>query len=153
MRAAFDRRVRRIGLTRSQWQVLSLLHRRPGVSQSELAEMLEVERATAGRMIDRLEQKGWVQPPPRPRRPPHQAPAPDRGGRGRAGGDGPDRRRDDRRRHGRACTPSEREALTDMMERVKTQLQTMAPRAVRAGAGQGTGTARVGTALAAEAVP
>ena len=60
MRAAFDRRVRQIGLTRSQWLVLSLLHRRPGVSQSELAEMLEVERATAGRMIDRLERKNWV---------------------------------------------------------------------------------------------
>ncbi|MFC7541100.1 MarR family transcriptional regulator [Siccirubricoccus deserti] len=60
MRSAFDRRVRRIGLTRSQWLVLSLLHRRPGVSQSELAEMLEVERATAGRMIDRLERKHWL---------------------------------------------------------------------------------------------
>src|SRR3954464_12030023 len=53
MRSAFDRRVRRLGLTRSQWLVLSLLHRRPGVSQSELAEMLEVEPAAAGRMIDR----------------------------------------------------------------------------------------------------
>ncbi|MDB5372087.1 MAG: transcriptional regulator [Belnapia sp.] len=60
MRAAFDRRVQRIGLTRSQWLVLSLLYRRPGVSQSELAEMLEVERPTAGRMIDRLERKHWV---------------------------------------------------------------------------------------------
>jgi MarR family transcriptional regulator for hemolysin len=60
MRAAFDRRVLRIGLTRSQWLVLSLLYRRPGVSQSELAEMLEVERPTAGRMIDRLERKNWV---------------------------------------------------------------------------------------------
>lgn len=60
MRAAFDRRVQRIGLTRSQWLVLSLLYRRPGVSQSELADMLEVERPTAGRMIDRLERKGWV---------------------------------------------------------------------------------------------
>ena len=60
MRAAFDRRVQRIGLTRSQWLVLSLLYRRPGVSQSELADMLKVERPTAGRMIDRLERKGWV---------------------------------------------------------------------------------------------
>lgn len=60
MRAAFDRRVQRIGLTRSQWLVLSLLYRRPGVSQSELAEMLEVERPTAGRMIDRLERKRWL---------------------------------------------------------------------------------------------
>jgi DNA-binding MarR family transcriptional regulator len=60
MRAAFDRRVRRLGLTRSQWQVLSLLYRRPGVSQAELAELLEVEPAPAGRMIDRLERKAWL---------------------------------------------------------------------------------------------
>lgn len=60
MRTVFDRRVRRLGLTRAQWLVLTRLHRRPGASQSELAEMMEVEKASAGRMIDRLEAKGWV---------------------------------------------------------------------------------------------
>ena len=60
LRTAFDRRVRRLGLTRSQWLVINRLHRRPGVTQSELAEMLEVEKATAGRMVDRMEKKGWV---------------------------------------------------------------------------------------------
>jgi MarR family transcriptional regulator, transcriptional regulator for hemolysin len=61
MRTVFDRRVRKIGLTRAQWLVLTRLHRRPGASQSELAEMMEVEKASAGRMIDRLEAKGWVE--------------------------------------------------------------------------------------------
>ena len=60
MRTAFDRRVRRLGLTRAQWLVLTRLSRRPGASQSELADRLEVEKATAGRMVDRLERKGWV---------------------------------------------------------------------------------------------
>lgn len=60
MRTVFDRRVRKIGLTRAQWLVLTRLYRRPGASQSELAEMMEVEKASAGRMIDRLEAKGWV---------------------------------------------------------------------------------------------
>ena len=60
MRAAFDRRARQIGLTRPQWQVLSRLHRYPGITQTELAEMLEMERATAGRMLDRLERRGWL---------------------------------------------------------------------------------------------
>src|SRR3954467_1079202 len=60
MRTAFDRRVRALGLTRSQWLVINRLHRRPGATQSELAEMLEVEKATAGRMVDRMEKKGWV---------------------------------------------------------------------------------------------
>ena len=57
MRTAFDRRVRRLGLTRSQWLVINRLHRRPGATQSELAEMLEVEKATAGRMVDRMEKR------------------------------------------------------------------------------------------------
>src|SRR5712692_3404163 len=60
MRTAFDRRVRRLGLTRSQWLVINRLHRHPGITQSELAEMLEVEKATAGRILDRMELKGWV---------------------------------------------------------------------------------------------
>lgn len=60
LRTAFDRRVRRLGLTRSQWLVINRLHRRPGATQSELADMLEVEKATAGRMVDRMEKKGWV---------------------------------------------------------------------------------------------
>jgi DNA-binding MarR family transcriptional regulator len=60
MRTAFDRRVRRLGVTRSQWLVINRLYRRPGATQSELAEMLEVEKATAGRMVDRMEKRGWV---------------------------------------------------------------------------------------------
>jgi MarR family transcriptional regulator for hemolysin len=61
LRTVFDRRVRDLGITRAQWLVLTRLHRRPGASQSELADMMEVEKATAGRMIDRLETKGWVE--------------------------------------------------------------------------------------------
>lgn len=61
LRTVFDRRVSRLGLTRAQWLVLTRLYRRPGASQSELAEMMEVEKASAGRMIDRLESKGWVE--------------------------------------------------------------------------------------------
>ena len=61
LRTEFDRRVRKLGLTRPQWLLLSRLHRHPGASQSELADMMEVEKATAGRMIDRLEANGWVE--------------------------------------------------------------------------------------------
>ena len=61
LRTEFDRRVRRLGITRGQWLVLTRLHRRPGASHSELADMMEVEKATAGRMIDRLVANGWVE--------------------------------------------------------------------------------------------
>jgi MarR family transcriptional regulator for hemolysin len=60
MRTAYDRRVRDLGLTRSQWWVLNHLFRNDGVTQSELAEVLEIERPTLGRLLDRLEAKGWV---------------------------------------------------------------------------------------------
>jgi len=60
LRTTFDRRVKTLGLTRSQWWVLNHLFRNDGATQSELAETLEVEKATLGRLLDRLEQKGWV---------------------------------------------------------------------------------------------
>jgi len=60
MRNAYDRRVRGLGLTRAQWWVLTQLFRNPGVNQSALAEILEVEKPTLGRLLDRLEAKGWV---------------------------------------------------------------------------------------------
>ncbi len=60
MRTAYDRRIRQLGLTRAQWWVLTHLYRSDGVSQTELAEILEIEKATLGRLLDRLEAKGWV---------------------------------------------------------------------------------------------
>jgi DNA-binding MarR family transcriptional regulator len=60
MRTTFDRRVKTLGLTRSQWWVLNHLFRNDGATQSELADILEVEKATLGRLLDRMEQKGWI---------------------------------------------------------------------------------------------
>lgn len=66
MRTVFDRRVRSLGLTRTQWLALTRIHRRPGASQSELAEMMEIEKAPAGRIVDRLEEKNWIERRPDP---------------------------------------------------------------------------------------
>lgn len=60
LRTTFDRRVRAHGFTRSQWWVLTHLFRNDGVTQAELADTLEIERPTLGRLLDRLEAKGWV---------------------------------------------------------------------------------------------
>jgi MarR family transcriptional regulator for hemolysin len=60
MRTAYDRRIRKLGLTRAQWWVLTHLYRGDGISQTELAEVLEIEKPTLGRLLDRLEAKGWV---------------------------------------------------------------------------------------------
>ncbi|MCA8928932.1 MAG: MarR family transcriptional regulator [Alphaproteobacteria bacterium] len=64
LRTELDRRTRGQGLTRSQWVALSRLARFPGVSLSALADMLEMEKAPAGRLIDRLEDGGWVRREP-----------------------------------------------------------------------------------------
>ena len=61
LRRTFDERARGIGVTRPQWQVLSLLMLHAGSNQGALAEMLEVEPNTLGRMIDRLQEAGLVE--------------------------------------------------------------------------------------------
>ncbi len=61
MRTVFARRLRDIGITRAQWLGLTRVNRRPGMSQSELADMMEIEKAPAGKIVDRLEEKGWIE--------------------------------------------------------------------------------------------
>ena len=61
MRTDYDRKMRHLGLTRSQWWVLTYLYFNEGITQSELSGLLDVERATLGRLLDRLGEKGWVE--------------------------------------------------------------------------------------------
>jgi MarR family transcriptional regulator, transcriptional regulator for hemolysin len=61
MRVAFDRRGRELGLTRSQWWVLTALYAKEAVTQSELAAFMDLEKATLGRLLDRLEEKEWIE--------------------------------------------------------------------------------------------
>jgi MarR family transcriptional regulator, transcriptional regulator for hemolysin len=70
MRVGYDRRMKPLGLTRSQWWVLNRLYFLEGTWQSELASELDIEKATLGRLLDRLEEKGWVvrKPDPEDRR-------------------------------------------------------------------------------------
>ena len=61
MRIDADKRARAHGMTRAQWGILIWLDRQPGLSQKELAEILEVEPITVARLIDRLEARGMVE--------------------------------------------------------------------------------------------
>jgi DNA-binding MarR family transcriptional regulator len=61
MRKRFDQRARSLGLTRSQWQVLAHLARHEGINQAGLADVLEIEPITVGRLIDRMADAGWVE--------------------------------------------------------------------------------------------
>jgi DNA-binding MarR family transcriptional regulator len=61
IRIEADRRASAHGMTRTQWVVLVWLERQPGLSQKELAELLEVEPITVARLIDRLEDRGMIE--------------------------------------------------------------------------------------------
>jgi MarR family transcriptional regulator, transcriptional regulator for hemolysin len=67
LRVDADKRARAHGMTRAQWGILIWLDREPGISQKELAELLEVEPITVARLIDRLETRGMVERRPDPK--------------------------------------------------------------------------------------
>ncbi len=56
-----DQRARTHGMTRAQWVILSRLERQPGLSQNEIAALVEVEPITVARLVDRLESSGLVE--------------------------------------------------------------------------------------------
>lgn len=66
MRRNFNRRVQELELTQAQWQGLIHISRNPGMNQSQLADILEVQPISVGRLIDRLEAAGWVKRSPDP---------------------------------------------------------------------------------------
>jgi DNA-binding MarR family transcriptional regulator len=61
LRRRFDAQARSIGVSRAQWRVLIALARAEGINQAGLAERLDVETITVGRMVDRLEEAGLVE--------------------------------------------------------------------------------------------
>lgn len=67
LRLCFDRRAQHLGLTRAQWRVLGVLRRHPGINQTQMADMLEIEPITLVRQLDRMCKAGWVERRPDPR--------------------------------------------------------------------------------------
>jgi DNA-binding MarR family transcriptional regulator len=61
LRKRFEQRARGFGLTRAQWQALAYLARNEGIQQSALADILELEPITLGRIVDRLEAAELIQ--------------------------------------------------------------------------------------------
>ena len=60
MRTRADQRARARGMTRAQWVILARLERQPGLTQNELAAIVEVEPITIARLVDRLEARELV---------------------------------------------------------------------------------------------
>lgn len=66
LRRRFEQNARDSGLTRSQWQVLAYLANNEGINQSGLADLLEIEPITLGRIIDKLQTRGLIERRPDP---------------------------------------------------------------------------------------
>ena len=61
MRTYVDQLARQYGMTRAQWAVLVRVERSEGLKQHELAEMLDIQRITLTRLIDRLCDSGMIE--------------------------------------------------------------------------------------------
>ena len=66
LRKQFEQNARGSGLTRSQWQVLAYLSKNEGINQAGLAELLDVEPITLGRIADKLDALKLIERRPDP---------------------------------------------------------------------------------------
>jgi MarR family transcriptional regulator for hemolysin len=57
----FNRSVKDVGLTQPQWHVLYLLQEQDGQTQTQIADHLVMAKPPLGKIIDRLEEDGWVE--------------------------------------------------------------------------------------------
>lgn len=57
----FNARVKDLGLTRGQWELIHLLYEDDGQTQTALATQLIMAKPPLGKMVDRLEAEGWVE--------------------------------------------------------------------------------------------
>ena len=58
--SVFDRCLKPLNVTRSQWWLLAHLSREDGMTQSQLAEELDMGKVAVGGLIDRLEKSGLL---------------------------------------------------------------------------------------------
>lgn len=60
-RVVTDRSLKPLGITRSQWWVLAFLSRRDGMTQTALADDLDLTKVAIGGLLDRMETSGFVE--------------------------------------------------------------------------------------------
>lgn len=60
LRRTFDARMRPMGLSQTKWRLLVHLQHSDGLNQTELAQLLELERPSVGQAIDDLEKLDMV---------------------------------------------------------------------------------------------
>ncbi|WP_157019293.1 MarR family winged helix-turn-helix transcriptional regulator [Mesorhizobium xinjiangense] len=61
IRRRFERRNAAYGLSAAQWRLLFRLIKEEGAPQVRLAEWLEIEPISVSRLLDRMEEGGWIE--------------------------------------------------------------------------------------------
>jgi DNA-binding MarR family transcriptional regulator len=61
LRRAVDRRMRRKGITRAQWMILSRVSSEHGIIQKDLAAALDLTKYAVTEPLRRLEENGWIE--------------------------------------------------------------------------------------------
>lgn len=61
LRRRFEERASAYGLSAAQWRLLVRLVKEEGVAQARLAELLEIEPISVSRLLDRMEDGGWIE--------------------------------------------------------------------------------------------
>lgn len=61
LRRRFDEKVQAYGLSRTQWRVIAYTLRNEGLTQSDLARCLELERMTIGLTLAKMEASGLIE--------------------------------------------------------------------------------------------
>lgn len=57
----FDRMIAPLGMTKAQWWAMMHVYKREGATQSELASIMQMGRASTGKTLERLESNGWIE--------------------------------------------------------------------------------------------
>lgn len=61
LRKRFEVKGRAYGLSAAQWRLMVRLVKEEGVAQARLAELLEIEPISVSRLLDRMEEGGWIE--------------------------------------------------------------------------------------------
>lgn len=66
MRRRFEEEGSHYGLSSAQWRALVRVVREEGITQARLADLMEIEPISVSRLMDRMEDGGWVERRPDP---------------------------------------------------------------------------------------
>jgi MarR family transcriptional regulator, transcriptional regulator for hemolysin len=61
LRKRFEAKGSAYGLSAAQWRLMVRLVKEEGVAQARLAELLEIEPISVSRLLDRMEEGGWIE--------------------------------------------------------------------------------------------